>query len=70
MNGSMRRDERCVDFVSPEAEKITAIQITTGSQYLRNDLSFDTAHRKPGKIGLRNLKSIKVVESSLDSKER
>ena len=42
--------------MSPEAEKITAIQITTGSQYLTNDFSFDTAHRKPGAKTLRNAK--------------
>ena len=33
----MMREERLKDLVSPEAEKITAIQINTGSQYLPNE---------------------------------
>ena len=66
MNGSMRREDLCADLVSPDAEKITAIQISTGSQYLTNDFSFDTAHRKPGEKGLCNLKSTELVESWLE----
>ena len=49
--------------MSPDAEKITAIHITTGSQYLAKDFSFDTAHRKPGEKGLCNLKSTDLVDS-------
>jgi len=56
MKGSMSREERDADFVSPDAEKMTAIQITTGNQYLRKDFSFDTAHRKPGAKALRKEK--------------
>src|SRR6478736_5600661 len=44
--GSMIREERWTDFLSPEAEKITKAQSTTGSQYLANDFNFDTGHRK------------------------
>ena len=50
------REERCADFVSLEAEKITTIQTTIGSQYFANDFSFDTAHRKPSGSSLCNLK--------------
>jgi len=32
--GAMIREERSYDFVSPEAEKMSAIQSRTGTQYL------------------------------------
>ena len=55
-NGSMMREERCTDFESPDAETMMAAQRTTGSQYLANDLSFDTAHRKPRRPATGNAK--------------
>src|SRR6478735_5869254 len=45
--GSMIREERWTDFLSPEAEKITKAQSTAGSQDLASDFNFDTGHRKP-----------------------
>src|SRR6266478_5848184 len=41
-SGAMMREERSKDFVSPEAEKITPIHSSTGSQYLRNERGLDT----------------------------
>src|SRR5262245_31227340 len=38
----MRREERWPDLGSPEAEKIKAIQMMTGSQYLEKDRSQGT----------------------------
>lgn len=52
----MIREDRCTDRESPEAEKMTAAQRMTGSQYLANDLSFDTAHRKPRHTATGNAK--------------
>ena len=40
----MIREECWKEAVSPEAEKITHIQTSTGSQYLMNDRSLSTAH--------------------------
>lgn len=40
----MMRDECEKDARSPEAEKITPIQATTGSQYLMNESNLSTAH--------------------------
>ena len=54
--GSMIREERWTDFESPEAETMTTDQSRTGSQYLANDLSFDTAHRKPRHAATGNAK--------------
>src|ERR1041385_1560829 len=42
--GAMILEERWEDFVSLDAEKMTAIHITTGSQYLVNDRNAGTAH--------------------------
>mgnify|MGYP007071093618 CR=1 FL=1 len=55
--GSMMREERWTDFVSPEAEKITTAQMRTGNQNFANDLSFDTAHRKPRYAAASNAKA-------------
>jgi len=52
------REERWLDFVSPEAEKISAIQTTTGNQYFAKTRSFDTAHSKPVYSTLCNAKMI------------
>jgi hypothetical protein len=40
------RDEWTKDLLSLEAEKISAIQISTGSQYFRIERAFDTARKK------------------------
>lgn len=40
----MIREEWAEDLASPEPEKISAIQIATGSQYLMNERNFDTIH--------------------------
>lgn len=55
-NGSMMREERCMDLESPEAETITVAHKSTGNQYLANHLSLDTAHRKPRERLLCNAK--------------
>jgi hypothetical protein len=44
----MMRDERWKESWSPEAEKITAIQTSTGSQYLMIGLMLRTAHESKG----------------------
>src|SRR5581483_7090954 len=35
--GPMMREERLKEWESPDAEKISTIQTTTGSQYLKNE---------------------------------
>lgn len=55
-NGSIIREECWTDLVSPEAETITVAQSSTGNQYLANNFKRDTAHKKPGRAALGNVK--------------
>ena len=44
-NGAMMREECSKEFASLDAEKISAIQINAGSQYLKNGRSLSTANQ-------------------------
>ena len=44
----MMREECWKENWSPEAEKITHVQTSTGSQYLTNDRNFGTAYGNRG----------------------
>ena len=44
-NGAMMREECSKEFASLDAEKISAIQINAGSQYLRNARNLSTANQ-------------------------
>jgi len=44
-NGAMMREECAKEFTSLDAEKISAIQSSTGSQYLKNGRSLSTANQ-------------------------
>jgi len=59
--GAMNREECWEDFVSPDAEKITTIQMMTGSQYLMNERNFDTAHTKADSTAARQTLILKAA---------
>jgi len=46
--GAMMRDECWKDDVSLEAVKMTHIQISTGSQYFKNERALDMTHQGTG----------------------
>ncbi len=56
-NGSMIREDRATDLVSPDAVKINEPHNATGNQYFRKNRSFDTPHRKPAPPASRNAKA-------------